>query len=361
MSHVVEAYSQTYAEARLKFLAACENAGLDVQSHAHPLLGRDGEALAMDVARQGPRDATRLLILSSACHGVEGYAGSGIQIALLRDARWCEAVDVSGVAVLYIHALNPYGFSWWRRVTQENVDLNRNFHDFSRPLPDNPAYDEIHALLLPRDWPPGDEAEAGIARYVEQHGAMAFQAAVSQGQYTHADGLYYGGRNPTWSNVTLRHVLQEHGRGVRALGWIDFHTGLGPRGHGERIYAGPDTAEGIERARRWWGSTVTSIYDGSSSSAKLSGMMWQAALDECPEATYTGIALEYGTLPVRDVLDALRADHWLEKHPEAPEDLARRIKQQVRDAFYIDADDWKLRLVEQAQEATRQALAALSR
>ena len=84
----------------------------------------------MDVARFGAADASALLILSSACHGVEGYCGSGVQNALLADAGFQAAAARAGVAVLYIHALNPYGFSWLRRTTHENVDLNRNFQDF---------------------------------------------------------------------------------------------------------------------------------------------------------------------------------------------------------------------------------------
>jgi hypothetical protein len=100
-------------------------------AHAHPLLGRDGELLAMDVARFGAADAPAVLILSSGCHGVEGYCGSGVQNALLADAGFHAAAARAGVALLYIHALNPYGFSWLRRTTHENVDLNRNFQDFS--------------------------------------------------------------------------------------------------------------------------------------------------------------------------------------------------------------------------------------
>ena len=84
-------FSQSYTEARAKFLAAAEQAGLDVESHVHPLLGRDGETLAMDVVRDGPKDAPAVLIVSSACHGVEGYCGSGVQIALLGDAAWRSA------------------------------------------------------------------------------------------------------------------------------------------------------------------------------------------------------------------------------------------------------------------------------
>ena len=253
-------FAQTYDEARAKFLAAVDAAGLDFHSHAHPLLGRDGEALAMDVVREGARDAKSLLIVSSACHGVEGFCGSGVQVALLGDEAFRAAARAAGVAVLHVHALNPYGFSWWRRTTHENCDLNRNFHDFSQPLPANPGYEELAALIVPHDWPPSATVRAGIERYIADHGMAALQAAISGGQHTHPEGLFYGGVNPTWSNVTLRHVLREDARHARRLAWIDLHTGLGPSGHGERIFAGRNDAAEIARARKWWGEGEIKFY-----------------------------------------------------------------------------------------------------
>ena len=353
-------FSQSYAEARTKFLAAADAAGLDVASHIHPLRGRDDETLAMDVALDGPADARALLIVSSACHGVEGFCGSGVQIALLRDAPWLAAQRASGVAVLYVHALNPHGFSWWRRVTHENVDLNRNFHDFSQPLPGNPGYDEIAALLVPATWPPSDEVAARVQQLIDERGEAALQAAISGGQHAHPQGLFYGGVNPTWSHQTMRQVLRDHGQRCERLGWIDLHTGLGPSGHGERIFACRDDAAAMVRARAWWGVDVTSIYDGSSSSARLTGLMWLSAYQECAQAEYTGIALEYGTQPMLDVMTALRADQWAENHPEAPLTQRHQIKQQIRDAFYTDTDEWKQRIVEQAIEAAHQALRGLA-
>ena len=353
-------FSQSYAEARTKFLAAADAAGLDVASHIHPLRGRDDETLAMDVALDGPADARALLIVSSACHGVEGFCGSGVQIALLRDAPWLAAQRASGVAVLYVHALNPHGFSWWRRVTHENVDLNRNFHDFSQPLPGNPGYDEIAALLVPATWPPSDEVAARVQQLIDERGEAALQAAISGGQHAHPQGLFYGGVNPTWSHQTMRQVLRDHGQRCERLAWIDLHTGLGPSGHGERIFACRDDAAAMVRARAWWGVDVTSIYDGSSSSARLTGLMWLSAYQECAQAEYTGIALEYGTQPMLDVMTALRADQWAENHPEAPLTQRHQIKQQIRDAFYTDTDEWKQRIVEQAIEAAHQALRGLA-
>lgn len=364
MIGVNEAFARSYARARGQFLEAAAAGGLAIESHAHPLAGRDGEPLAMDVARDGPADADKLLIVSSACHGVEGYCGSGVQVFALHDAEWREQARAAGVAVLYVHALNPYGFSHLRRTTHENADLNRNFQDFSQPLPVNTGYREIAPLLLPSEWPPTADNVAAVQRYLETRGEAAWQAAVSGGQYEFENGMFFGGKAPTWSNRTLRAVLRAHGGAARRIGWIDLHTGLGPSGVGERIYAGGENQAAVARARAWWsggGATpVTSIYDGSSTSAPLTGLMWTAIYDECPQAEYTGIALEYGTLPILQMLQALRAEHWLHQHPEAPAEQAAQIKADLFAAFYTDTDAWRGQIISQARQALFQAVQGLN-
>jgi hypothetical protein len=358
-----EAFSSSYAQARQRFLDAAQAAGLLVESKRHPEKGRDGEDLAMDVARDGSPNASTLLILSSACHGVEGFCGSGVQVTALNDAAWRHYAQRRGVAVLYVHGLNPYGFSHLRRTTHENVDLNRNFHDFDQPLPANPHYGELHPLLFPDRWPPDAANEQALGGWIARHGPMAYQAAISSGQHDFPEGMYFGGREATWSNRTLREALRVHGRRAARIAWIDFHTGLGPSGLGERIFAGPDDAAEVARARRWWdggGRTpVTSIYDGSSTSARLTGMMWSCLPDECPQAEYTGIALEYGTQPLLQVLHALRGDHWLDQHPDAPPEVAAQIKRDMLEAFYTDTPEWKQQIVDQAREAMVQAVDGL--
>ena len=70
-------------------------------------------------------------------------------------------------------------------------------------------------------------------------------------------------------------------------------------------------------------------------------------------------ALEFGTVPYDDFLDALRADQWLQNHPEAPAELAASIRQGMKDAFYVDADDWKQQVLEQGREVLGQTLDGL--
>lgn len=364
MIAAVDAFSDNYAQARRQFLAAADAADLRVDSQLHPEAGRDGEVLAMDVVLDGEPDATSVLIVSSACHGVEGYCGSGVQVFALHDREWRAKAQAHGVAVLYIHALNPYGFSHIRRATHENVDLNRNFQDFTQPLPVNDAYRELQPLLLPVEWPPSEANAVATTQYIESRGIHAFQAAITRGQHEFADGLFYGGVAPTWSNRTLRKVLQAYATRARRVAWIDLHTGLGPSGVGERICACRDDQAALARARAWWnadGTTpVTSIYDGSSSSAFLTGLMWNSIYEECPNAEYTGIAMEYGTLPPFEMMQALRAEHWLNMHRDAPPALANQIRQQMMDAFYINTDDWKKRIIEQASASLFQAVDGLS-
>ena len=221
-----------------------------------------------------------------------------------------------------------------------------------------PRQAELHSRLLPSAWPPPADNEAWLGAWVAKHGEKAYQAAVSGGQYRYADGMFYGGTRPSWSNATLRAVLRAEGSTRTRLGWIDFHTGLGPRGHGEKIYAGRDDATEVARARAWWGSEVTSFFDGSSSSALVSGVICSSAYDECPRTEITAMALEYGTYPVDQVLQAFRAEQWLQNHRDAPAARRDEIKRRMRDMFYIDSDDWKATVYTQARSA---CLAAVTR
>ncbi len=353
-------FAATYAEARERFLAAARARGLTVERHLHPgVRGADGEELSCDVATFGPAGARAVLVLTSGTHGAEGFCGSGCQVGMLHDGALLAEAAAAGVRIVLVHALNPYGFSHLRRTNEDNVDLNRNFRSFDPPPLPNRAYADVHGFMVPATWPPSADDHARMAAYVQAHGERALQAAVSGGQCEFPDGLFYAGVAPAWSNRVLRSVLRAHARAAAVLGWIDFHTGLGPRGHGEKIYAGRAIAADVARARAWWGTDVTSFHDGSSTSAPLTGVNYNAAYDECPHAAYAGIALEYGTLPFHDVLAALRADQWLANRPDAAPAQRGAIKRALRDAFYVDAADWKETVYAQARVAVRAALAGM--
>ncbi|MFE0843557.1 M14 family metallopeptidase [Achromobacter insolitus] len=360
MQSITRYFSSSYAQARDRFLSAAAPLAALVQSYAIEPLGSEGEPLATDVALIGDANAERLLIMTSATHGVEGFCGSGCQLALLDDAPMLERARRAGVALLLVHAVNPYGFSWVARTDEGNVDLNRNAQPFgSQALPANPGYGLVHGLLLPQEWPPTDQNRQDLARHIEQHGLPAVTQAVSQGQYTHADGLFYGGDRPAASLVNLRDILQTHASRYARIGWIDVHTGLGPRGHGEKIYAGRRDEAEVARARRWWGADIAVPYQGSSASVDITGHLAGLIYQACPDSEPTLMALEFGTQPWTDVVLALRGRNWLRAHPEAGDALRREILQATLDAFYCGQEDWQGMVLGQSRVAVLQALCGL--
>ena len=352
-------FSASYGEARAKFLAAAKTAGAVQTSYAHPLQGPDGDDLAMDLAYLGPADAAKVLVTSSGTHGVEGFCGSGCQIGFLQDGLHTELPD--DMALLHVHAHNPHGFVHERRVTEDNVDLNRNFIDFEAPLPENPAYDEVHPWLVPSDWdgPAHQAADAAIKAYITEHGMLAYQAAVSGGQYDHPDGLFYGGQAASWSRRTIETLAQEHLIGRSHVALIDFHTGLGPRGYGELISVDvPGGAEHL-RAVAWYGDEVRTPGSGDSVSAKVNGTIESGYHALLQNAESTTIAIEFGTLPPEQVLGALQADNWLYLHGDVASAKGRDIKRQMRTAFYGEDSECKAMIWQRGLEIARKTIQGL--
>ncbi len=353
-------FSSTYPEARQRFTEAADRVGARVLAYKHPNSGPNGEALSTEVAWLGPEDAERVLVTISGTHGVEGFCGSGVQTG------WFESnlVREKGESLAYmaIHAINPHGFAWLRRVTEDNIDLNRNFADFSKPLPENPGYDELTEALCPPTW---DDATIAASRevldaFAEEHGAGGLQAAVANGQYRHPGGIFYGGRRPTWSHDILKEIFTRHLGQAKHLAVVDYHTGLGPRGHGERICPASADSPSLTRVRDWYGDDHTSTAFGTSTATEVRGFNVIGMEAAIPRAEVTAIALEYGTLPTEQVKLALRADNWLHLHGDLRSAKGKAIKEQIREAFYQDTDDWKEMVWERAVETQRLALAGLS-
>lgn len=353
-------FSRDWAGARARFLDAAGRAGAALRTWPHPLRGPAGEPLFVDTAWLGPRDAARVLVLVSGTHGVEGFCGSGPQVGLLRGDA-----DLSlppGTAILLVHGINPHGWAWLRRVTEEGVDLNRNWVDFSQPLPDNPGYAELHAHLVPHslDAEVLARADAEIAAFARRHGAHAHSVALSSGQYTHPEGLFFGGTAPTWARLTSEAILAEWLPLARMVAVVDSHTGLGPYGYGEPQCFHPPGSEPMRRARAWWGDSVTEPLLGTSTSQEKWGLTDQGYARCLPQAELTFVFLEFGTYPTARALAALRGDHWLHAHADPLGPQAAPVKAAIRDFFYPPGDDWKEMVLFRTWQVWRQALAGLT-
>jgi len=352
-------FSREYEEARQKFLEAGRGCGARLRHWPHPLVGPRGEVLSTDSAWVGADDASKVLVVISATHGVEGFAGSGPQVDLLRGP--VPAALPRDTALLLLHAVNPHGFAWWRRVTEENVDLNRNWVDFSQPLPANPGYDAMREHYSPASLDAATLArhEAAIEAYRTTHGVHAERVARSTGQYTDPQGIFYGGNGPTWARLTSEAILAEHLGRARTVAIVDMHTGLGPYGYGEPICNHAPGSERVLRARRWWGPSVTEPLLGTSSSQEKTGLTEFGYERALAHADIAFVALEYGTFGPPHGEHALRDDAWLWRHGDPLSRGAQPIRQALRDFFYPPRQDWREMVLWRARQIYRQALEGL--
>ncbi len=355
-------FAQDYATARERFGAACAKQRATLWTYGNPTTGPSGEPLTTDAAWFGPAEARRVMVLVSGTHGVEGFCGAAAQLDwILNDGP---GTLPGGVAVLLVHAINPYGFAWLRRVTEEGVDLNRNWIDFNAPLPPNAAYDALAKAIVPAamEGPIYATAEAELAEWRAAHGEPAFQVMLNSGQFTQPGGLFYGGTQPTWARRTLERIIADRRLAERdRVAVIDYHTGLGPYGTGEPICGHRPGTAGQSLTRAWYGDSLTEPFLGTSSSAPIVGLSqygWLAALGE----RVTFIALEFGTYPPDVIFQALRAEHSLytQGDPAWGDTETQRIKAALRRAYYPAKADWHELVIFRSRQVIRQTLAGLA-
>jgi hypothetical protein len=352
-----ERFPADYRSARESWLAGLERSALCRAQRTFPVAGLtpQGTTLATDCGWLGAPDAGRVLVLISGTHGVEGYAGSAVQLDLLERLPGRLPAHL---AILCIHALNPWGYAWHRRCDAEGIDLNRNFIDFSQPLPANPGYRDLRTALFDED----PVRRAGVLeRYRAQHGQRDYEIAVSGGQYSDPDGPFYGGAHPAQGRRTIEALLREYRLAERTLAVIDVHTGLGEYGDGEIICDHAPASTGAGVARRWYGPECTLPALGTSSSVPKLGLLdfaWHAIMGE----NSCFITLEFGTLPTADLFGILlqdhrfRASHGIQPvaHPDFPALVAA-----LRAHFCPDDPHWRRAVVQRARQVTDRALEGL--
>lgn len=329
-------FSKSYREADSKFLDAANASGGVVRSYVlNSHIGLDGEPLVLRTLRMGGGDISQLTILMSGVHGVEGYLGSAVQLACLRE----DILKPAGLrhGVLFVHAVNPYGFSYNRRVNERNVDINRNFLDFTEPFPRNELYTGLHKIIGPES--DLSSMNARLASWIEKHGLPAYQAAFTEGQYEFPDGVYYGGREASWSQLTLWKILRDATAGAQRILFLDVHTGLGGYGELQPIHIGSRTD--LEFARAQFRQPIASLAGGSYSSPDLQGTLGGAISAEFKFRQSAYVALEVGTRPLSVVVDSLRRENWHYNQGRADAGSRKQASNDLRDAFYPDEDAWK--------------------
>lgn len=343
-----ELFSVDYNVLRQRFLASARRADATLFEYEHPLHGPGGERLYTDVAHIGDRNASRLLVIISGTHGVEGQFGSGCQAEWLSaNCPWQLPADT---AVLLVHLINPWGTAWNRRVNEDNVDLNRNFLDWEQTAPGNARYAEVHEAFVCPEWigPERDRADELLETARKSLGGHAGLAAIVEaGQYEFRDGMFYGGDGPVWSNRTLHEILRTFAQQASDVVVFDLHTGAGPYGYPALLSVTEREHPGLDWGRKLYGPALSVVKTGAQATtgtgiaATATGYLSAAVLKALSDARVMTLVVECGTLEGSVVMDAVHADNWLHLYGSIDSAQGRKIKETLKLAFIPNDPEWQ--------------------
>jgi hypothetical protein len=332
-------FSPDYRTARDRFRDAARRAGASLDALPLQARGPLQEDLTIDIARLGERAARRVLLHTTGLHGVEAFAGSAVQLAILANPPTLAA----GCELVLVHALNPYGMAWLRRANENNVDLNRNFLRRDERWDGAPVlYPRLDPLLNPPSAPAPDGFLLRLALLALRHGPRAVRQAVAEGQYEFPRGLFFGGKSLEPGPQLYLDWLQRNLSRAEQLFALDFHTGLGRRGDSTLILepgTGATPASVLARA------LGTQLVDPAAGQAvfRIRGGMGRVLPQVLPGGRIDFLLQEIGTSPTLAVLQALRDENRC--HYFSTGDIHHPAKLALLEALSPASANWRRRAV----------------
>lgn len=340
-SNFINAFSASYVEARERFLSAAREVNADFQVYKIAARGITGEELTIDIATIGAKQPERVVWVTSGLHGVEGYLGSAIQTEWLRRFKNTPQ-SLDRTAIVLTHSLNPYGFSWQRRVNENNVDLNRNFvvddHSFRGSAPIIQKIKWLQEPVSPQRL--FFDAELYLFWHILVHGFPAMKNALLNGQFDYPSALFWGGRQYEEATRLIQEQAFSWTRQAPYVLHLDFHTGLGKYACCHLL-----SFQKEEMPRTIWlqskfGRTVEPLGQGLVSSTLSKGIMGQWLNDHFArhKKNYAYLTAEFGTLKPTQVFKALYDENRFHNHPGSGQ---KRAKKGIMEAFCPSDPVWR--------------------
>ncbi|WP_020471331.1 M14 family metallopeptidase [Zavarzinella formosa] len=356
-----QAFSPDYATARRRFREAVTRLGWELEAFPIGGVGPNGEELAFDVACSPGGDFANSLVVSGGLHGVEGFFGSAVQLALL-DGWANGSKPLPRLNCVLLHGLNPHGFAWLRRFDENNVDPNRNFLLPGELYSGSPAkYPQFNSFLNPERPPSAWEPFTLKALWmIARHGMSAVKQAVAAGQYDFPKGVFYGGAGPSRTNQLLDEHLPRWLKGSREVVHLDFHTGLGRFAECKLLIDYPLTDRQRTRLMDWYGTGSYEDCGPSGISYDARGGFGHWCVSRRFADDYLFACAEFGTYGPIPMFAGVRAEnqahHW--GKPNAAGTI--RAKKRLRELFSPSSDEWRSRVLKHGIELVDRAVAGLT-
>ena len=334
-------FSDTYQEARRRFREVATATGAQISSLPLECRGPDGAALTIDIGWIGSKTPTRLLMHCGGIHGVEGFAGSAIQLRALDGLEPVGADD----AIVFVHILNPFGMAWLRRFNEHNVDLSRNWLEEGAAWTGAPrVYRLVSHFLNPAVIRPWDLFYLKAILLILRYGFSPLRQAIAGGQYEDPQGLFYGGSRLEEGPAKFKAWLNDNRSTVRRLFVIDVHTGLGRWRQNSLFFpvrsVEDDALPDDIRAGLIQDFTQSEIgYEVRGGHGEVYKQLFGGVRVDC-------LTQEFGTYSAVKVLQTLRAENCHHHHGDRDGDFTHPSKTALRNVFCPPSREWRAGVLE---------------
>jgi hypothetical protein len=361
-------YPVDYASARQEFRILASEIALEYKNVENQkvfvpsLIDND---LTVDICYiPAQKDSMNLLIISSGVHGAEGFVGHAAQQLFIR--RFLTEQLLENTGVLLIHGVNPYGFKYTRRVTENNVDLNRNSPsttDLYETV--NDGYPKVYNLVNPQE--KVDKSSVGNRFFfvkaineIRKASMPVLRQAVLQGQYKYPEGLYFGGTKPEPQIDSLQGIIGAYSKPYSKILALDMHTGYGERG---RLHFFPNPLEGEQREK------LETLFEGyridwgdSNDFYTVTGdfVSFIGAMNEGKE--FYPMLMEYGTLNSQTTMGSLKSIHIMilenqgHHHGFVSVQDSLHVKSDLLEMYYPSSESWRNYVLAQTEEVFKTIL-----
>lgn len=312
------------------------------------------------------QNSGKLLVISSGVHGVEGYPGSAVQQMFLNELLSTDLLSEMGILV--IHGVNPYGFKYQRRVSENNVDLNRGSEvDESLFEIKNSGYGALYEMLNPHGQVSTYSLRnqffylIAISKMMKESMGVLRQA-ILQGQYEYPEGIYFGGLDFEPQIDSLQMMLPRLFEPYQTILNIDLHTGYGSR---RVLHLFPNPVDDPDLVKKTefvfeghhidWGNT-DDFYtiSGGFSTDFLSKIN--------PDATYLYMVFEWGTFDTEKTFGSLKSLQKIINENQGSQygyknsKHEQRIKSSMLEAYYPESEAWRSEVMESGREMLKLVL-----
>lgn len=329
-------FSTDYAQARQRFRTAVTSKQGELSTLKLDAKGPAQEDLTIDIGWFGSSRPKRVLLHTSGLHGIEGFAGSAIQLECIEREDFNLSEDD---AVIFVHILNPYGMAWLRRVNETNVDLNRNFLPAGRPYRGaSDGYRTMNEVLNPTTPPSFDFFLLRAAAKIVRHGYATLKQAITEGQYAFDKGLFFGGRKLEQGPALYTQWLENHLGHAQDVFAVDVHTGLGKPGVDTLLVdLNADDPE-FSALRAIFGDHIASWDAGTSVAYQIHGGHPGTISRVLPGTKVRFLTQEFGTIKPLQVLHALREENRWHHYGDAT--ISHDSKTGILNAFRPSSPTW---------------------